>query len=59
LVTNTWKRLWNSLQPWISFVLPFATESKKVTYDGSGALMGCWIWKFRIKLQYGRRVLSR
>jgi hypothetical protein len=24
MVTNTWKRLWNSLQSWISFALPFA-----------------------------------
>jgi hypothetical protein len=38
--------------------LPFATESKKVAHDGSGALMGCWIWNFRSEFQYERRVMS-
>jgi hypothetical protein len=59
LVTNTWKRLWSSLQSWISFVLPFSTESKKVAHDGLGALLGCWVYNFRIELQYGRRVMGR
>jgi hypothetical protein len=58
LVTDTWKRLWSSLQSWISFVSPFVTESKKVAHNGSGALIGCWIWNFEIGLQYGRRVMS-
>jgi hypothetical protein len=59
LITNTWKHLWSSLQSWISRVFPFATERKKVAHDALGALIGCWIWNFRIAVRYGRHIMSR